>query len=130
MGECNTYSEFCLSKNSIGTPQVGLNHPCKALEQFEGRKGAKRPSPATPRRHPGNTLATPWRLPGDILATPWRHPGDILAAPRRHPGDTLATYLRHPGDIIATIAAILASIGTTLANQATTFRGIGPPPDF
>ena len=42
MGECYTFLEFCLSKDSIGTPQVKIYQAWKVLGQFESRFRAKR----------------------------------------------------------------------------------------
>ena len=86
LGECDTYLEFCMSKDSIGAAEFGFGQPCTAQGQFESRQGEK----MSPWLHPGDNLAHP----GDNLATTWRHPGDTLATPWRHPGDTLATSLR------------------------------------
>ena len=54
MGECDTYLEFCMSKDSIGAAEFGFGQPCTAQGQFKSRKGAK---------------MSPWRQPGDNLAT-------------------------------------------------------------
>ena len=89
MGECDTYLEFCMSKDSIGAAEFGFGQPCTAQGQFESRQGEK----MSPWLHPGFTLATTWLT----LATTWRQPGDTLATTWRHPGDTLATPWRHPG---------------------------------
>ena len=56
MGECDTYLEFCLSKDSIGTPLT--NHIiCTALGQFEGH-------PYDPSDHSCNPCdqCTMWKL--------------------------------------------------------------------
>ena len=37
MGECDTYLEFCLSKDSIGAPKVGIDHRWKVQGEFESR---------------------------------------------------------------------------------------------
>ena len=50
MGECDTYLEFCMSKDSIGAAEFGFGQPCTAQGQFKSRKGAK---------------MSPWRQPGD-----------------------------------------------------------------
>ena len=68
MGECDTYLEFCMSKDSIGAAEFGFGQPCTAQGQFKSRKGAK---------------MSPWRQPGDNLATTWRQPGDNLATSLR-----------------------------------------------
>ena len=86
MRECDTYLEFCMSKDSIGAAEFGFGQPCTAQGQFESRQCEK----MSPWLHPGDNLAHP----GDNLATTWRHPGDNLATPWRQPGDTLATSLR------------------------------------
>ena len=83
MGECDTYLEFCMSKDSIGAAEFGFGQPCTAQGQFESRQGEK----MSPWLHPGDNLAHP----GDNLATTWRHPGDNLATPWRQPGDNFAT---------------------------------------
>ena len=54
MGECDTYLEFDMSKDSIGAAEFGFGQPCTAQGQFKSRKGAK---------------MSPWRQPGDNLAT-------------------------------------------------------------
>ena len=41
MGECDTYVEFYLSKDSIGPPQVQIDHPWTVIGQFESRSRAK-----------------------------------------------------------------------------------------
>ena len=90
MRECDTYLEFCMSKDSIGAAEFGFGQPCTAQGQFESRQGEK----MSPWLHPGDNLAHP----GDNLATTWRHPGDNLATPWRQPGDTLATPWLPPSD--------------------------------
>ena len=67
MRECDTYLEFCMSKDSIGAAELWVGHPCLAQGQFKSRKGAK----MSPWRHPGDNLATTWRQPSDTLATTW-----------------------------------------------------------
>ena len=42
MGECDTYLEFDMSKDSIGADELGVGQPCTAQGQFKSRKGAKR----------------------------------------------------------------------------------------
>ena len=37
MGECGKYVEFCLSKDSIGAPQVQIDYPWTVIGQFESR---------------------------------------------------------------------------------------------
>ena len=37
MGEGDTYVEFCLSKDSIGAPQVQIDYPWTVIGQFESR---------------------------------------------------------------------------------------------
>ena len=81
MRECDTYLEFCMSKDSIGAAEFGFGQPCTAQGQFESRQGEK----MSPWLHPGFTLATTWLT----LATTWRQPGDTLATTWRHPGDNL-----------------------------------------
>ena len=54
MGECDSYLEFCMSKDSIGAAEFGFGQPCTAKGQFKSRKGAKR----SPLRHPCDNLAT------------------------------------------------------------------------
>ena len=68
MGECDTYLEFCMSKDSIGAAEFGFGQPCTAQGQFKSRKGAKR----SPLRHPCDNLATTMRHPCVTLATPLR----------------------------------------------------------
>ena len=64
LGECDTYLEFDMSKDSIGAAEFGFGQPCTAQGQFKSRKGAK---------------MSPWQQPGYNLATTWRQPGDNLA---------------------------------------------------
>ena len=40
MGECDTYLEFDMSKDSIGAAEFGFGQPCTAQGQFKSRKGA------------------------------------------------------------------------------------------
>ena len=61
MGECDTYLEFDMSKDSIGAAEFGFGQPCTAQGQFKSRQGAK---------------MSPWRQPGYNLATTWRQPCD------------------------------------------------------
>ena len=75
MGECDTYLEFDMFKDSNGAAEFGFGQPCTAQGQFKSHKGAK----MSPWRHPGDNLATTWRQPGDNLATPWRQPGARLS---------------------------------------------------
>ena len=65
MRECDTYLEFCMSKDSIGAAEFGFGQPCTAQGQSQGCKNV--------------TLATTWLQPGYNLATTWLQPGDNLA---------------------------------------------------
>ena len=65
MGECDTYLEFDMSKDSIGAAEFGFGQPCTAQEQFKSCKGAK----MSPWLQPGYNLATTWLQPGYNLAT-------------------------------------------------------------
>ena len=56
MGECDTYLEFCMSKDSIGAAEFGFGQPCTAQGQFKSRKGAK---------------MSPWRQPGWNVLLSW-----------------------------------------------------------
>ena len=54
MRECDTYLEFCMSKDSIGAAEFGFGQSSTAQGQFKSSQGAK----MSPWLHPGCTLAT------------------------------------------------------------------------
>ena len=68
MGECDTYLEFDMSKDSIGAAEFGFGQPCTAQEQFKSCKGAK----MSPWLQPGYNLAATWLQPCAIQG--WLNP--------------------------------------------------------
>ena len=68
MGECDTDLEFCLSKDSIGAPKVGIGHRWKVQGEFESRVRA--------------------------MKSFTRHSRDINATLTRHSRDSSAIFTR------------------------------------
>ena len=64
MGECDTDLEFCLSKDSIGAPKVGIGHRWKVQGEFESRVRAMKSFT----RHSRNIHATVARYSRDSRA--------------------------------------------------------------
>ena len=58
MGECDTDLEFCLSKDSIGAPKVGIDHRWKVQGEFESRVRAKKIIHVTVARYSRDRSAT------------------------------------------------------------------------
>ena len=65
MGECDTDLEFCLSKDSIGAPKVGIGHRWKVQGEFESRVRAMKSFT----RHSRDINATVARYSRDSSAT-------------------------------------------------------------
>ena len=80
MGECDTYLEFDMSKDSIGAAEFGFGQPCTAQGQFKSHQGAK---------------MSPWRQPGYNLATTWLQPGYNLPKDFLQGASLTPTFIQH-----------------------------------